>query len=108
MALYVDNSLGLLTTDELARIDDAMAAVDVALASLDLASNRRPFRLKQERVDRSSSPVMTKIQADLPMNSSQLPVINLGNQATRFNVNDPAPSLSIAKRGSRSTGSGRR
>jgi uncharacterized delta-60 repeat protein len=32
VALYVDNSSGLLTTDELARIDDAVAAVDAALA----------------------------------------------------------------------------
>jgi hypothetical protein len=32
VALYVDNSSGLLTTDELARIDDAVAAVDAVLA----------------------------------------------------------------------------
>jgi hypothetical protein len=56
-----------------ARVPD-LAALDVALASLDLTSDRRLFRLKPERLVRSSSPILARIQTDLPMSSPPLPV----------------------------------
>jgi hypothetical protein len=80
VALHVDNFSGLFTTDELARIDDAMAVVDVALANLDLARNRRPFRLKLDRVVRVNSPVISRMRFELRTNSPELPVIDLGDQ----------------------------
>ena len=59
-----------------------VAALDVALASLDLSSDGRLLQLKPERLVRSNSPVITRMQADLPMSPPELPVIDLGDQAT--------------------------
>ena len=90
LALYVDNSSGQLTADELARIDDAVAAVNAVLAPYGVTVS--------ETSDSSLANVVIDTNATTAVGGFTDGVLGCETPGRRLDRDHPGPGLELVRR----------